>query len=353
MSIENYICVGVMSGTSLDGLDLVACRFSRDKAWHFDVIKALTIPYSHKWIAKLMSAHKLTALEFSLLNNEYGKFIGKHISRFCADLPEKPILIASHGHTIFHQPDNKLTVQIGSGASIAAHSGIKTVCDFRSLDVALKGQGAPLVPIGDELLFGEYDFCLNIGGIANVSFKEDDERKAFDICPANMAFNLFTKNLGFEYDLDGNLGRSGKNNKELLELLNALEFYKLEGPKSLGKEGFENDFLPLINSFQLSPVDTLRTLYEHVSDQLAHAIEKYPKGRVLITGGGAHNVFLIELFSEKTKHKTVVPSEQIIDFKEAIVFAFLGLLRVREEHNCLKSVTGSSRDHSGGAVYLP
>lgn len=351
--MENYISIGVMSGTSLDGLDLVACRFCRDNTWNFEILKAVTVPYSHKWINKLVSASQLNALEFALLNNDYGKFIGKQVSAFCEGLPEKPVLIASHGHTIFHQPHKKLTVQIGSGASIAAYSGIKTVCDFRSLDVALEGQGAPLVPIGDEMLFGEYDFCLNLGGIANVSFKENDERKAFDICPANMAFNLFTKELGFEYDWDGNFGRSGKVNIELLHLLNSLDFYKQDGPKSLGREWFENDFLPLINSFQLSPVDTLRTLYEHVSDQLAQAIEKYPKGRILITGGGAHNVFLIELFSEKTKHKTVVPSQQIIDFKEAIVFAFLGLLRLREEPNCLKSVTGAIKNHSGGAIYLP
>lgn len=342
-----------MSGTSLDGLDLVACRFFCDNTWSFEILKAITIPYSHKWINKLSSASQLNALDFALLNNDFGKFIGKQVSSFCNGLSDRPILIGSHGHTIFHQPHKKLTVQIGSGASIAAYTGIKTVCDFRSLDVALEGQGAPLVPVGDELLFGEYDFCLNLGGIANISFKENDERKAFDICPANMAFNLFTKELGFEYDLDGNFGRSGKINGELLHLLNSLDFYKQDGPKSLGREWFENDFLPLINSFQLSQVDTLRTLYEHVSDQLAQAIEKYPKGRILITGGGAHNVFLIELFSEKTKHKTVVPSQQIIDFKEAIVFAFLGLLRLREEPNCLKSVTGSTKDHSGGAIYLP
>jgi anhydro-N-acetylmuramic acid kinase len=246
-----------------------------------------------------------------------------------------------------------LTVQIGNGAQIAAASGLPTACDFRSLDVALKGQGAPLVPIGDELLFGEYELCLNLGGIANVSFREDSERRAFDICPANMAFNHFTKELGYEYDLDGNLGRSGQIHEELLRLLNSLEFYQQKGPKSLGREWFETDFLPLIYSFQLSPADVLRTLYEHVSDQLSQAVDQYPKGQILITGGGAHNVFLIELFSEKTKHKTILPSEQIIDFKEAIIFAFLGVLRLRNENNCLKSVTGAMHNHSGGAIYLP
>lgn len=351
--MQSYLSIGVMSGTSLDGLDLVACRFTFGQSWNYEIIKSHTIPYSHKWVTKLSTATELNALDFAFLDNDFGKFIGKQVAEFCADLPQKPDLVSSHGHTVFHQPQNKLTVQIGSGASIAAYSGLRTACDFRTLDVALKGQGAPLVPIGDELLFGDYDFCLNLGGIANVSFREDGERRAFDICPANMAFNQFIKELGYEYDLDGNYGRSGQVQEELLRLLNELEFYQHKGPKSLGREWFEEEFLPLINSFQLSPVDALRTLYEHVSDQLSLAVDQYPKGRMLITGGGAHNVFLIELFSEKTKHKTIVPSSQIIDFKEAIIFAFLGVLRLREEANCLKSVTGADHNHSGGVIYLP
>jgi anhydro-N-acetylmuramic acid kinase len=342
-----------MSGTSLDGLDLAACRFTFDESWSFEILKAVSIPYSHKWVSKLVGASSLNALDFAFLNNEFGKFIGKQVADFCSDLPERPDLVSSHGHTIFHQPVDRLTLQIGNGASIAAYAGLPTVCDFRSVDVALKGQGAPLVPIGDELLFGQYEICLNLGGIANVSFREENERRAFDICPVNMAFNHFIKELGYEYDLDGNLGRTGSIQNELLALLNELEFYHQKGPKSLSREWFENEFLPLINSFQLTPEDILRTLYEHISDQLSLAIDQYPKGQILVTGGGAHNVFLIELFSEKTKQKTVVPSEQIIDFKEAVIFAFLGVLRLRNEINCLKSVTGSNHNHSGGVIYLP
>lgn len=351
--MTTYISIGCMSGTSLDGLDLVACRFTFDRSWNYEILKAVTIPYSHKWVNKLSTATELNALEFALLHNEYGKYTGKQVADFCIGLPEKPDLVSSHGHTIFHQPQQRLTVQIGNGACIAAASGLPTACDFRSLDVAMKGQGAPLVPVGDELLFGGYEFCLNLGGIANVSFRENGERKAFDICPVNMAFNHFTKELGYEYDLGGTLGRTGTVQEELLGLLNGLEFYRQKGPKSLGCEWFEEEFLPLIYSFQLSPADVLRTLYEHVSDQLVQATEQYPKGQILITGGGAHNVFLIELFSEKTKHKTIVPSAQIIDFKEAVIFAFLGVLRLRHEVNCLKSVTGVHHDHSGGVIYLP
>jgi anhydro-N-acetylmuramic acid kinase len=351
--MQSYISIGCMSGTSLDGLDLAACRFTFEDKWSFEILKTVTIPYSHKWVNKLSSAAKLNALDLAMLNNEFGKFIGKHVADFSADLPEKPDLVSSHGHTIFHQPGDRLTLQIGNGAFIAAYSGLPTACDFRSLDVALKGQGAPLVPIGDELLFGDYEFCLNLGGIANISFREDGCRKAFDICPANMAFNHFIKELGYEYDLDGNLGRSGKIQEELLALLNSLEFYQQKGPKSLGREWFEKEFLPLISSFQLAPEDVLRTLYEHISDQLSLAVDQYPKGKILITGGGAHNVFLIELFSEKTRHKTIVPAAQIIDFKEALIFAFLGVLRLRNEVNCLESVTGSQHDHSGGVIYLP
>jgi len=351
--MQTYTSIGSMSGTSLDGLDLVACRFTFDKKWTYEILKAVNVSYSHKWVNKLSDISELTVLDFVFLHNEYGKFTGKQIADFCADLPEKPTLIASHGHTIFHQPAMNLTFQIGNGALIAAATGIQTICNFRNLDVALGGQGAPLIPIGDELLFGEYEFCLNLGGIANVSFREDGERKAFDICPANMAFNHFTKEMGYEYDLNGSMGRLGAVHPELLKLLNSLDYYKQEGPKSLGREWIETEYLPLIYSFQLTTADILRTLYEHVSDQLAMAIDPYPKGQVLITGGGAHNVFLIELFSEKTKHKTIVPSQQIIDFKEAIIFAFLGVLRFRNEINCLKSVTGADHDHSGGVIYLP
>ena len=350
--MDSYVCIGVMSGTSLDGLDLVACRFTQNESWHYEVLKANTIPYSHKWVNKLANASNLSALDLAFLNNDFGKFIGKQVTDFCKNLDLKPNLVSSHGHTVFHQPQNKLTLQIGSGAMIAATTHFPVACDFRSQDVALNGQGAPLVPIGDELLFGEYDFCLNLGGIANVSFRENDERIAFDICPANMAFNLFIKELGYEYDMDGNFGRTGIVQDELLQLLNDLDFYKQNGPKSLGREWFDEEFLPLVRSFQLSPADTLRTVYEHVSDQISLAVDQYPKGRMLITGGGAHNVFLIELLSEKTKHKTVVPSAQLIDFKEAIIFAFLGVLRLREEINCLKSVTGADRDHCSGIIYL-
>ncbi len=351
--MESYVAIGVMSGTSLDGLDLVACRFMKDETWQFEVLKAGTISYSHEWVSKLASAHKLNALEFTLLNNDFGQFIGKNVAMFCSDIPQKPDLISSHGHTIFHQPSKKLTSQIGNGAVIAASSGIKTVCDFRTLDIALGGQGAPLVPIGDELLFADFDFCLNLGGIANISYNENGNRVAFDICPANMAVNLLAKKLGYEYDLDGNLGRMGEVNQELLSLLNNLDFYKTTGPKSIGREWFESNFSGIVNSFNLSPTDAIRTVYEHISDQVCLSVDKYSKGQMLVTGGGAHNIFLVELLSEKNKHKTVLPSKEIIDFKEAIIFAFLGILRAREETNCLKSVTGSAKDNSGGAIYLP
>jgi anhydro-N-acetylmuramic acid kinase len=351
--MQNYIGIGCLSGASIDGLDLVACRFTFDTSWHFEILKSATIPYSHKWIGKLSTADGLQAIDLAILNNEYGRFIGKQVAKFSADLTETPDFVSSHGHTVFHIPHKNLTLQIGNGAFIAAYSSLSTVCDFRSLDLALNGQGAPLVPVGDELLFGEYEICLNLGGIANLSYREDDERRAFDICPVNMALNHFIKELGYEYDLDGTLGRTGKVQEELLELLNSMDIYQQKGPKSLSREIFENNFLPLINSFQLSPENILRTLYEHISDQLAAAVDQFPKGQILVSGGGAHNVFLIELFSEKTKHKTIVPSAQIIDFKEAVIIAFLGLLRFRNEANCLKSVTGATHNHSGGTIYLP
>jgi anhydro-N-acetylmuramic acid kinase len=347
---NKYRVIGQMSGTSLDGLDLVAVEFEfSDEKWKHKIIDAITISYSEIWEKKLRTAHLLSGSELLRLHNEFGKLLAGQINQFSKSF--NPELIASHGHTIFHQPDKGLTFQLGNGFVIAAETGITTVADFRQPDVALGGQGAPLVPAGDRLLFDEYDYCLNIGGFANVSFERNRQRIAFDICPANIILNHFAAKCGLSFDKGGLLGRSGNINPDLLEKLNSLDFYKKEPPKSLGREWIESEFLPIIADFPGSDSDKFRTVYEHIAIQLAKSTNK--PGKMLVTGGGAFNKFLIERFKELSVVNIVIPNSETINFKEALIFAFLGVLRIRNEINCLSSVTGAKRDHSTGIIFLP
>lgn len=346
--------IGVMSGTSLDGMDVAWCRFEhRDNAWSYHILDAETFPYPPDFRQRLAEATRLSALEYAQLDVDLGVFFAQRLNQWIGQRP-KPDFIASHGHTVFHQPQHGLTTQIGSGAVIAAQTGIRTVCDFRTTDVALGGQGAPLVPIGDELLFGQYDACLNLGGFSNISFRKDDCRLAFDISPCNMALNLLANRQGLEYDPDGKIAQSGQLIPQLLEQLNQLEYYWLSPPKSLGKEWFDGTFFPLLKPFlgQYSLPDCLRTVVEHIALQIA-AVVPALAGQMLVTGGGAHNRFLIGQLSEKSPLQVIIPDPLTIDYKEALVFAFLGLLRLQETSNCLKSVTGAISDNCGGAVYLP
>jgi anhydro-N-acetylmuramic acid kinase len=347
---SKYLVTGVMSGTSLDGLDLAAVEFAyADDRWKFSIVAAETISYSPEWEEKLRTAPVLSGVQLMELHNTYGRYLGQHISRFLQQRRLTPQLIASHGHTVFHQPEKGFTFQLGNGVSIAAETGIATVADFRSGDVALGGQGAPLVPVGDRLLFSEYESCLNLGGFANISYEQNGKRIAFDICPVNFILNELAQKKGKPYDAGGELGRAGKVNKELLEQLNRLEFYRQPPPKSLGREWMDNCFLPVVNNSDASVEDKLRTVYEHIALQIANAVPE--TGRMLVTGGGAFNTFLLERFREHLKSEIVVPSSDIINYKEALVFAFLGLLRFLGEVNCYASVTGARRDSSAGVVY--
>ena len=345
--------IGVMSGTSLDGVDLAACEFwFTNNQWKFRLIKAFTYNYTDKWSNKLKSASILSGLELSKLHIEYGQFIGELVNQFIQETGFVPDLVSSHGHTVFHQPDAGLTLQIGSGAEIAAITRIKTVCDFRTSDVALGGQGAPLVPIGDRLLFGEYNACLNLGGFSNISFEKDQNRVAFDICPVNILLNHLVSEAGLRYDKDGNLGKPGQINFPLLEQLNQLEFYHQLPPKSLGREFLEQKIVSLFYQSGLELNDQLRTAYEHIAVQISQVINQSNFQSVLVTGGGAYNRFLMECLREKSKTRLIDPKKELIDFKEALVFAFLGVLRIREEINCLSSVTGAQSNHCCGTVYL-
>ncbi|MGY5354904.1 anhydro-N-acetylmuramic acid kinase [Wenyingzhuangia sp. IMCC45467] len=341
--------IGLMSGTSLDGVDIVYTEWKGDE--EFRILKTETISYSEGWLHKLknIAGYPKGAIELEVLDIELGKYYGDLLLNFInKNNIEQVDLIASHGHTVHHQPEIGYTLQIGSGKEIFNLTQIKTVYNFRKQDVDFGGQGAPLVPVGDALLFSEYDYCLNLGGFSNVSFDENGIRKAFDICPVNTVLNFYANQLGFEYDKDGVLSKKGKVHQQLFLALNELSFYQSTNPKSLGVEFLSKEIYPLMDEYKLSQVDLMRTFVEHVAYQLTN---KLKKGRVLITGGGAYHAFLIERIKELNPNLTlVIPSKQLVEYKEALVFALLGKLRVENKVNSLSSVTGALKDHSSGEV---
>ena len=350
----HYNVIGLMSGTSLDGVDIAFCRFTIDNnKWKYEIVQAETIAYSSDWKKKLLSLEKTDTITFLQTHVDYGFYLGRLVSDFIKKYKIKVDFISSHGHTIFHQPKKKLTVQIGAGSAIAAECNLPTVCDFRSLDVALGGQGAPLVPVGDMLLFSDYDYCLNLGGFANVSYQYNKERIAYDICPVNIVMNAVCETIGKEYDNEGELARSGTINGQLLQELNQLTFYKLppDSPKSLGKEWVIKNVNSILEKHNLSESDILRTFCEHIANQIAKSLSNKPHGKLLITGGGAYNTFLMELIKKQTTHQLIIPDNNTIKFKESLIFAFLGVRRIRNEINCLKSVTGANRDNVSGVFY--
>ncbi len=347
-----------MSGTSLDGLDIACCHFRmREGRWHFYLEQAESIEYSADFQQRLKASVDLSALELLLLNNEFGRHTGKLVKTFLDKYSLEVDFVASHGHTVFHQIDKGLTYQIGAGQELANHTAQRVICDFRTLDVSLGGHGAPLVPIGDELLFSEYDFCLNLGGISNASFRSETGRKAFDIAPANMLLSHILLPTDLAYDDGGQLARTGKVDQQLLDLLNGLNFYQQPFPKSLGYEWFCEAVIPLIDGFGASIEDKLCTAIHHMAFQIAESLKPYANGgtRMLVTGGGAKNHYLTEVLQQYLGEaiEVVIPEESIIDFKEAIVFALMGVLRLRNENNCLSSVTGASGDCCGGVIYEP
>ncbi len=346
--MANYRVLGLMSGTSLDGLDLCLVEFQVDgDATSFKIEKTATVSYTQEWLGRLKFS-ELDANGLALLDRDLGVYFGEKAKQFLDG--DAVDLIASHGHTMYHNPAMNYTVQLGHGGALSMHSGSKVVCDFRSQDVILGGQGAPLVPIGDRDLFSEYDACLNLGGFANVSMDSENKRVAWDICPVNFVLNHFAQQEGLAYDEGGRLAKSGKIHQDLLSGLNALPFYEKKGAKSLGAEWVWETFMPVVNTHNLSNQDFMATLVEHCSEQIATVIGDK---RTLVTGGGAKNDFLMESVNNKSTGQIVVPETEIVDFKEALIFAYLGLLRHLGQTNVLASATGASRDSVSGSVYLP
>lgn len=350
---ETYRIVGVMSGTSLDGVDLAHLHFELENGkWRFELFECETVPYDLFWLEQLKNAVNFSEIELALLNKNYTQLLGKIIFEFITRNHLHHIdAVCSHGHTILHQPQNGLTLQIGNLPDIAKICKQKVVCDFRVQDVQLGGQGAPLVPIGDRLLFSEYDYCLNLGGFSNISFEQDGNRIAFDISPVNTVLNFYANQLGFDYDDRGNLATSGHLNAELFNALNQLDFYQKPFPKSLGFEYVKEIVLPLMESFTITSIDKMNTFVEHVALQVANALPT-KEGLILITGGGAYNDFLIERMRHFLPNMTLkIPDSKVLEFKEALIFGLLGVLKMRNEINTLRSVTGARIDHSSGKIY--
>lgn len=360
--INTYTVLGLMSGTSLDGLDLACCHFHlQDGRWEYSLLACETIPYDKVWQEQLSNIMEADALTFIRADHALGEWMGKQAKDFITRHQLQPQAIASHGHTVFHKPEEGYSVQIGRGFNIMIASGLPVINDFRSLDVALGGHGAPLVPIGDKLLFSDFRYCLNLGGIANISAPGTEGSQAFDICPANGVLNFLSRQLGSPYDEGGRFAASGKVDALLLEKLNKLPYYQQPAPKSLGYEWVQEQILPLLNAGSNSVTDLLATFCEHIGLQVTAAVKNLQKAasanagaQLLITGGGAFNQHLITILEKHLKPlqvEVVIPDAQTISFKEALIFAFLGVLRLRSEVNCLRSVTGAAFDNSGGVIY--
>lgn len=336
-----------MSGTSLDGVDLALCRIW-EGGTRYKIIRADTISYPASWIAKLKGAEKQSGDELAAHDKEYGHYLGELCRKFLGN--DKPDYISSHGHTIFHDPANGYTFQSGSGSEIARVTGITVINDFRSTDVALGGQGAPLVPIGDRLFFPEYSHCLNLGGFINVSFEENGARKAFDIAPMNYVLNRIAQRRGKEYDRGGKMAAAGKYNTALGAQLDALQYYAQSPPKSLGREWVEKNIFPLLGE-TISPEDLQHTFAVHAAKQTAAACKCATK--ILVTGGGAYNTFFIGQLKTMCNAEIIIPDDTTVQFKEALIFALLGYLRIHNRVNALASVTGASSDSCGGTIHTP
>ena len=352
MNTKEIFAIGIMSGTSLDGIDLVYVKFLENNFHYFEIVHAETVAYSKKWKSTLQKAMHFSSEDLALLNTQYGLFVGELACDFIKrNQLQKIDFIASHGHTILHQPDKGVTLQVGDGQVIANVTKQQVVCDFRSQDVLHGGQGAPLVPIGDELLFSNYDFCLNLGGFSNISYLEKGKRIAFDVCPVNIVLNAYAHQLGVEFDDAGTLSSRGSLNTLLLEKLNSLNYYNEKPPKSLGLEWVKEHVFPLIDRLETDVLSVLRTFVEHIAVQISQVIQK--NNSVLITGGGVFNSFLIKRIEAISGTKILLPKKELIEYKEALIFALLGFLKLCDRVNCLSSVTGAKKDHSTGVVFLP
>jgi len=349
---HQYHMIGLMSGTSGDGLDIAYCQFTKSEQWTFKIVEAETVAFPGYLENQLKNSHLLSGLDLHLLDVVFGKWMGEESRKFITKHQIKAAAIASHGHTVFHQPNKDFTLQIGNGWAMHVASGIPVINDFRMLDVQLGGQGAPLVPIGDLLLFNEYKYCINLGGIANISWNTADQKIAFDICPFNLLLNHYAQQKGVNYDKGGIFASKGVLFPEILRELNEIPFYDKQGAKSLGREDLAVFYDILEKNPNVPIEDKLYTLIIHYIYQIKKVLPD-TTGKMLVTGGGTYNSYFMEELRKALGKNLNIPEADpiLIDFKEALIFAFLGVLRLRNENNCLASVTGASRDSCGGIIY--
>ena len=349
---DKSLVLGIMSGTSMDGLDISCSRYyKKNNNWDFDLIASKTMYFDDLWKEKFLNTFNGKNC-IDDMDIQFGNFISKSIQEFINFFNLKIDLISSHGHTIFHNPSIGYTKQIGSGSVIANTLRVPVVSNFRQQDIDLGGQGAPLVPIGDKLLFSQYDACINLGGIANISFDYKEARIAFDISPCNMLLNYVSEREGVLFDRDGIMAENGKVDQTFLTKLNNINYYQLSFPKSLAKEYIDQIFLPIINNTLISNYDILCTLVEHIAIKISSLLSKYNLSNAFFTGGGALNSYLIGRIKQLSSTKIIIPEMDVINFKEAIIFGFLGVLRINNQVNCLSSSTGARMNHSSGDIHL-
>ncbi len=370
-----YKAIGMMSGTSLDGIDLAYCHFWENEAqqWQYQLLKTGFFPYEKAWQQRLGQVIHQNAIDLIHTHFEYGHYVGKVIHQWVQkeQLEGQVDLVASHGQTIYHLPEKGISAQIGDGAAIAAQTGIPVVANLRVADLAAGGQGAPIVPIGDRYLFADHRYCLNIGGIANISYpnqaktsNQEVQMVGYDICGANLILNHLAQLIDKPYDKDGAIARSGQLYPPLFEALNQEPYFAQMPPKTLGAKWVRNNIIPILEQYPIPISDQLRTVTEHIAFQIGQSIQqiedqiiqkdkayKSSQESLLVTGGGAHNQFLIERISAQTSLEVVVPDRATVDYKEALVMAFIGVLRWLNRPNCLATVTGATRDVCGGAIF--
>lgn len=349
--MKNFNVIGVMSGTSLDGVDIVYVKFTLNKSWRFKIINSKTYKYADSTVDMLSDISKKNLEEIKEIDVLYSKKLAKIINEFIEEFSINKIdFVSSHGHTAIHDPSNLITYQMGNLSTLSTEINQKVICDFRVQDVKLGGEGAPLVPVGEKYLFQEYDSFINLGGFANISNHKGESLIAYDICPVNIILNNLSKKIGKDYDNKGSIASSGKLILNLYDQLQKLEYYQLDPPKSLGIEWVDKNMIPLINKYSDYPIeDLLNTLSNHIANQISNNLKDIDKA--LITGGGAYNDYLIDIISSKSDSEIIIPSKNIIEFKEALIFAFLGVLRYLNINNCYSSVTGASKDHCSGKIF--
>ena len=350
--MKNFNVIGVMSGTSLDGVDIVYVKFIQNESWSFKIINSKTYKYEDSTADILNDISKKSLEEIKEIDVVYSKMLAKIINEFIDEFSINKIdFVSSHGHTAIHDPSNLITYQMGNLSTLSTEINQKVICDFRVQDVKLGGEGAPLVPVGEKYLFHEYDSFINLGGFANISNHVGESLIAYDICPVNIVLNNLSKKIGKDYDNKGSIASSGKIILNLYHELEKLEYYKSSPPKSLGIEWVDANIFPLINKYFDYPIeDLLNTLSNHIADQISNNLKEID--RVLVTGGGTYNDYLIDIIRSKTNSEIIIPSKNIIEFKEALIFAFLGVLRYLNINNCYSSVTGASKDHCSGKIFL-